>query len=226
MSEKKTIRIECEGSTTADYKSLNHFQGALKSLPEENYQKFKRLILDLGYSFPISVWIDPQKKRQIINGHQTLTTITRLVEQEGYTVGPLPICLVKAKTLKEAKKKVLAAASQMGKVDPDGLHQFLLENEFDLELLQTDFEFPEIDPLHFLATYRSEAEPELTKELDKGSSGAEQPSSLHTRQIQFFLTEEEFQKFGENIKKLQAAYGTQNVTETVFEAVRRAASDA
>ena len=56
----KLIRIACKGSHTLSIVYLQPFQGDLKVLTEENYQRLRKEIIERGFSEPIAIW----QKRQ------------------------------------------------------------------------------------------------------------------------------------------------------------------
>jgi DNA modification methylase len=150
----ESLRIECEGSGVLDIEKLTPFQGALKSLSKDNYLKLKTQMLAEGFSFPIFVW-QHEGSNFIIDGHQRLNTLTKMRE-EGYKVPPIPIASVKAPTYKAAKKKVLAAASVYGRVDEQGLYEFLNNAAIDIDELVEKFDLPHIDMEKFQAGYSPE----------------------------------------------------------------------
>lgn len=53
MSE---IKVTCSGAKTAKYTDIKPLQGSLKKLTNQNYEKLKKEIIELGFSEPISVW--------------------------------------------------------------------------------------------------------------------------------------------------------------------------
>lgn len=146
------IKISCTGATHIDYTELVPFQGNLKELSKANYAKLRKEILELGFSEPISVWKN-DGKYYVLNGHQRLRTIRELVESEHYTCPPLPVNLVEASDIKEAKKKILALTSQYGKITDQGLYEFLNESSIDITEAEESFSFPEIDFKDFKDEY-------------------------------------------------------------------------
>ncbi len=140
---KPAIRIACRGATTADIAELREFQGNLKSLSERDYEKLKAMILDRGFSFPIAVWLRDSSKF-ILDGHQRLRVLRQLRE-DGYDIPPVPVDVIEAETFKEAKTKLLAAASQFGKVEGDGLYEFLTEADLEVDEVIESMRLPEID---------------------------------------------------------------------------------
>ncbi len=140
------LEIKCSGATTANVKELLDFQGDLKTLSDDNYIKFRAELLELGYSEPISVWIDPSGKKYVLNGHQRRKTILNMIS-EGIEVDDLPINLVDADDLKQAKRKVLALTSQYGEMSQDGLKDFCEKNSFEFDEMIKDFRFPELEAM-------------------------------------------------------------------------------
>ena len=151
----KSIEITCQGAATIDHKELEPFQGELKSLSKENYSKLKKMITELGFSEPISVW-QTNDGLKILNGHQRLRTITEMVEKEGYHCPPIPVNWVEAENYDQAKRKVLALTSQYGKMETQGLYEFLSDSDIQPHQLGTDYHFPEINTDEFVDEYYKE----------------------------------------------------------------------
>jgi DNA modification methylase len=151
---ERTIRIACQGALTLPHSELVPFQGGLKSLGEEDYAKLKTEITERGFSEPISVW-QSDGKNFILNGHQRLRTVQQMA-QEGWEIPPLPVSLIFASSYKEAKHKCLSLASQYGKVEGDGLYEFIMDAELDPEMVFDSFRFPEIDFEDFKAEFFDE----------------------------------------------------------------------
>lgn len=140
---RKEVAIKCQGAATRTLKELEGFQGALKTLSDANAAKLKKEILELGFSEPISVW-QQDGHCYILNGHQRVAVLLSLRDVDGYRIPPLPISLIEAKSLDEAKRKVLALTSQYGEMTEEGLLGFMAENEISLDEIELSFNFPEI----------------------------------------------------------------------------------
>jgi len=121
---------------------LKDFQGNLKELSQENYGKLKKEILRHGFSEPVSVWRH-DGKWVILNGHQRVRTLQGL-KAEGYKIPKVPVSVIHAKDVKDAKERVLALTSQFGQITDDGLYEFMNEAGLDVAYLD-DLRFPEID---------------------------------------------------------------------------------
>lgn len=144
--EERAIRITCKGASELPYTELVPLQGDLKNLSMENFQKLRRQIIDLGFSDPVVVW-KHEEKWYIISGHQRLRTIKQMVEDEGYTCPPLPVSIVEADNVTQAKKKILALTSQYGEITESGLVDFIEDAGLDAAELDASFRFPEIGNL-------------------------------------------------------------------------------
>lgn len=142
MSLPRIVEIKCKGSINLKIEDLNDFQGNLKDLSTESYEKLKKQMLELGFSEPISVWRN-KDKWWILNGHQRLRTLKKM-KADGIIIPEIPASEIQAKDIKEAKKKVLALTSQYGQMTNEGLYEFLNEANIQFEELDV-FRFPEID---------------------------------------------------------------------------------
>lgn len=152
MAKGLKVSIACEGAAVVDIDDLTELQGNLKVLPEEQYQKLKKSIIELGFSFPVQSWKSGGKK-YILDATQRTRTLKRMRDEDGYEIPPLPVIWVSAKDRKEAVRKLLAAASQYGQVTPDGLHELITHFKLDIEELRMDMSFPEIKMDSFIEAY-------------------------------------------------------------------------
>jgi len=150
----ETIRIECKGSATKDLSQLEDFQGDLKRLSKENANRLRNEIKTLGFSEPVSVW-QHEGRCYILNGHQRVAVL-RQMAAEGFEIPALPVSVVEATSIAEAKRKVLALTSQYGEITSDGLSSFLEDAQISLEEAMESFRFPEVD-LALLAGPESDA---------------------------------------------------------------------
>jgi hypothetical protein len=144
------IRITCKGAALVPVADLLDFQKGLKTLSDADYQKLKVLIDKYGFSFPFFIW-KHKNKHNIIDGHQRLTTVKRML-QEGWTLpgDKLPVDWIEAQSEKEAKEKVLMAVGQYGKYTGDTLLEFIKVGELDFEVLASNLELPQIDMDRFI----------------------------------------------------------------------------
>lgn len=142
---KKAIEIKCKGAGELAITQLTPLQGAFKVLTEDNAQRLRRELVDDGFIEPISVWEDPESaKTYILNGHQRYTVLMDL-RADGYAIPQLPVNFVTATDLNDAKRKILALASQYGSVSTTGLSSLLSELGIEIEAAQEFLNFPEID---------------------------------------------------------------------------------
>ena len=147
----KEVSIKCRGATTLPLSSLVDFQGNLKSLSEESYSKLKQQMLDMGFSEPISVWKNGDKNF-ILNGHQRVKTLQRMVA-DGFSVPDVPCNIVEADNVSDAKRKLLSLASQYGKVEAQGLYDFMQDSGISYQDFSENFSLPEIDLKEFENNY-------------------------------------------------------------------------
>src|SRR5690606_14927673 len=109
-------------------------------------------ILTLGFSEPISTWLH-EGTYYILNGHQRLKTILRMINEEGYQPVSLPINLVEAESIEQAKRKVLSLTSQYGQVTEEGLHEFMVTAGIAPSELSAHYRLPEIEVPAFIEKF-------------------------------------------------------------------------
>lgn len=151
----KTIQIKCTGAGLLSHKEMTPFQGDLKTLSTENYEKLKKEILELGFSEPISVWKN-DGKFYLLNGHQRHRVLTQMSDKEGYYIPAVPVNFIEAIDEREAKKKILSLTSQFGEITDQGLYEFMHDSDISFPEINDSFRFPEIDLDKFKEEYFSD----------------------------------------------------------------------
>ena len=66
------------------------FQGELKTLSKEAYQKLRKEIVDLGFVSPVHVWKGEDGKPRILDGHQKLDKFGFSFIIRAHGIGDLP----------------------------------------------------------------------------------------------------------------------------------------
>jgi ParB family chromosome partitioning protein len=150
MAQEKTVLIACEGIKTADIDDFSPLQGDLKTLADSDYAGLKAEIIEEGFSFSLHVWEEGEIK-WIEDGHQRITALKRM-RAEGWTVPAIPYSLVFADDIQQAKRKLLGGASSYGKVQEEGLRDFLSTMKIDPTRLM-NFNFQTIEMPKFIATH-------------------------------------------------------------------------
>lgn len=160
----KTVRIACEGAAVIDINELTEFQGTLKTLNGDAYNKLRMSIIELGFSFPIHAWKN-SGKTFILDAHQRVATLKRMRDEDGYIIPLLPVVWIEAANKKEAAKKLLAATSQYGEVTYSGLDEFIKTFDIDVKKLDMTFQFPEINIPRFENTFYPDSDETEAKEV-------------------------------------------------------------
>jgi hypothetical protein len=161
--ENKTdnhIKIKVEGAGLLGLDKFEEFQGDLKTLDEESYQSLRKVIIRDGVTFVPHIWIQDDcdiKHHYILDGHQRIKTIRRMMKEDGFICPYLPYAETKAESFHRAKEILLTAASQYGKVTPKGLFEFMTENEIEIEDISV-IRMPEIDMSAFKIDFFSDSE--------------------------------------------------------------------
>lgn len=158
-SPDKEIKITCQGQKYLPIDQLKTFQGNLKELHEDEYEKLKRSILKYGFSFPVFVW-----QGYMLDGHQRVFTVNKLLS-EGYTIGDIPVVEIEAKDKTEAAEKLLVLNSHYAKITDEGLYEFVNEMELDFESLAGDLELSDFDMDRFVEGYMKDEKEEKEDDI-------------------------------------------------------------
>lgn len=152
------IRLACRGAGSVNYKTLVNFQGDLKTLSEEAYQRIRSSIIRFGFMEPISVWND-EGVLKMLNGHQRLTAVKRMVELEGFKPIKLPVNYIDAENYEDAKLRVLALTSDYGQMTQAGAVNYLADMNVTHDDLVTFLQLRQVD---LSAIFQSAAEAKLS----------------------------------------------------------------
>jgi hypothetical protein len=171
------VRIAYGNPVSLSIDELHDFQGELKSLSKENYEKLKKEILETGFAFAPHVWFDPEKQKYfIVDAHQRKRTLLQM-KRDGYQNPMLPCIPVKAKDYHEAKRRVLQGTSQYGVIESQGLYEFMMESSLDPTMILDNFRLPDIDPNMFMQEYFTEPETEGNGDEDATPEPPKEPKS-------------------------------------------------
>lgn len=166
-NEPNAVRVACTGSELVEIDELYELQGELKSLSDDAFRALRDEILWTGFAFPIYAWRDPDDKLLIVGGHQRKRVLSALRE-EGKEVPAVPIVLVEAADIKEARRRVLQDVAQYGVVERQGLYEFMHLAELSLPDLETNFRIPDIN----IESFSSEFFEDLDGSEGDGAGGA------------------------------------------------------
>lgn len=140
------VMIACKGVGIVGLADFDEFQGELKKLPEENYVKLKKSLLDLGFSSPFHLWRSPADGRwKTIDGHQRRRALERMRDEGAFVPSHYPYVEVMAPDEQTAKKKILALVAQYGQLDQEGLREFATGAGIEFKFIEEHYEFPEVD---------------------------------------------------------------------------------
>jgi len=150
-----------------DYRKLKHFQGELKFLSKDNYNKLLLSIEKNGFFVPMFIWFS-EGEAYVLDAHQRLRVLNNEGIEFDNTGFEVPYVEIEAKDKKEAASKLLVLSSQYGTITQEGIDEFIATFELPemeiKELTNFDgiFEFPLLPP----EPQNLEVEPELDVEVD------------------------------------------------------------
>jgi hypothetical protein len=141
----RSIDIAYDNLESVSINALNDFQGDLKELSEKSYAKLSAEIATTGFAFAPHAWRNPKdSKWYLVDGHQRIKTVRRMMKESGLRVNRIPVIPVRARSYEEAKRRVLQAASQYGEIIPQGMFDFMKGAKLGLEDMAS-FDFPTLD---------------------------------------------------------------------------------
>lgn len=147
MAKEVLVKIDTGKTLPLDY--LKPLQGELKELSEESAKKLKASILKYGFIFPIFAWENPSDGDvYILDGHQRRIVLEQLRDKK-YIIPQLPVVMIPAENIDDAKAKLASAASHFGEFTAGGIQSFFDSFKFDSSLFETinipTFGVPEFD---------------------------------------------------------------------------------
>ena len=127
------IPVKCDPQGKLDRVPLDQieeFQGGLKSLGVKEYNKLKQSIAEKGFIVPCFAWRNGSDKWKLLDGHQRV----RVIRKEGWQIdGGIPIVEILADNERDAKEKLLVIIGRYGRIEGQGLYEFLDGTGIDLE---------------------------------------------------------------------------------------------
>lgn len=227
------IKISGRGAALVSYRDLLNFQGDLKILSEESYQRIRASILKFGFMEPISVWLDDDRLK-MLNGHQRLSAVKRMIDNENYEPVDLPINYIEALNYQDAKLRVLALTSEYGQMTQAGAVNFLA----DMNLTSVDLDqFAQLRQIDINSILSSIGETHVASrgpdEFDVGNMVAGLGNSpiapvdptvrndpmTGLRLMQIFLTNDQLEDVKSKIDRIMTHYKVENTTEAILRSI-------
>jgi DNA modification methylase len=161
--------ISCQGAgvcTLDELQELHHF----KTLTDEDYVACRNNLTVNGFSFPFSIWTDPQGVKFTVDGHMRLQVIKRMRDEGATIPQEYPINLVFAKDKEEAAKKIIASESKYGDINPAEFTEFLEEYNIDWDSVEDWADIPGLDTELWTGSEVTEDEPPAVDEQNPSVS--------------------------------------------------------
>lgn len=215
--EQKVIRITVTSAATLPLDSLEPFQGDLKTLGREDFERLRADMISEGMGLTMHVW-QSEGHNYIIDGHQRVTALKMMRENEGFTIPDLPVAFIQADSFAGAKRRVLAAISVAGKYTEKSLFEFVKNADIPFDQVVANYSFPSIDMSKFTAMFNINSDPQL--QITPAPSGG--MGSANVSQLQLFYSTEDRAVFDDLVGRLSRVYGKDNVSDVVLEALRAA----
>lgn len=141
--KKTSLDVVFDKTIKLDARLLKDFQGDLKTLSTDNYQKLRKQLEAEGFAEPVTAF-ELNGDYYLLNGHQRVRTL-QMMMSEGVSVPNIPVNLVTVRDRKHAKRLVLGLTSQYGEISADGLSNFCIDAEIGMDWITEHVRFPEVD---------------------------------------------------------------------------------
>jgi hypothetical protein len=187
MEGKKIVIHNLNNLPTISYRSLTILQGDLKTLSEKDKLKLCKSIIKHGFFVPAFVW-KSEDAMYILDATQRYYSLEAL-EENGYSIPPIPYVEIPARDKKDAAEKLLQITSRYGKINPET--DFFKQLDIDLEHMD-EIEIPELK-IDFDTDFESFAD--IIKDFNENDP----EGASHT--ITFVFTEEDHKMITEYISK-------------------------
>lgn len=128
--------VSAPGTTLLDYRFIVPFQGELKDLSEKNYNKLLASFNKHGFFVPIFIWQNG-KDNWCLDGHGRLRVLNKEKIEFDNTGYEIPVHLIQAEDITDAKEKLLKITSQYQQITYEGLQNYIDEAELvDVEIYE------------------------------------------------------------------------------------------
>lgn len=117
----KSLAIRCTYSELAPIGALESIQGNLKQ--EHDIDRLAESMRRYGIVYPVFCWKPSPTEYRIVDGVHRLKALARL-KGDGYEIEYVPVVVIPAQNLDEAKKLLLLAVSRYSKVTDAGFREF------------------------------------------------------------------------------------------------------
>lgn len=157
-----------EGTSLLDYRQIESFQGELKDLSEAEYNKLLESFKKHDFFVPEFIW-QHEGHNYCLDGHGRQRVLLKEqieFENTGYQI---PVVLIEADNIKDAKEKLLKITSQYQKITQEGLDAYIAQAELpEAEIYQA----VSFDALSLLgvSTEEPEVEEDEAPEVDEGGA--------------------------------------------------------
>ncbi len=139
MANDKAIIIKCEGKEYIDINDLVPFQGKLKSITSDDFNKLKRSLIKDGLPLGFHIWKD-KGKNFIMDGHHR-QLVMKSLRDDGYFIAPVPCNPIIANSKKEAAKAILVSNSKYARMSESSISDYMIEHELSIDdLLELDIQ--------------------------------------------------------------------------------------
>ena len=142
--EAAEVIIKCKGADEVsldELQLLHHF----KTITDDDYARGRNILIERGFKFPFSVWLDGENGKWTIDGNQRLTILKKMREEGVKMPEKFPINYVIADSKQDAAKDIIASESKFAEINPDEFSTFLEDNSINWEEVEDWANIPDLE---------------------------------------------------------------------------------
>ena len=203
--EEKVIKIQCSSDVYMNFADMIPFEDNPREITPLGLQKLKKSILELGIFKPFLVW---KQGNRIIGGNQRYAVLNYLVEQEGYTIGQLPVTYL---DVPEGLARTIVLRDNQS--DGDWAYEELSTYLADLERFGIDKELSGFSEREMTDLQKlSQSSEQLRASLEKEAEGHDIGQMLQKKfGVSFKVPEDKWAFFQQAMKEVRAETKTDDV---------------
>lgn len=191
------IIVACDAPLKLAPEVLLPSQDSLKTMSHEDSEKLSRSIEKHGIDFSLTVWKDKKGQYHLVDGHGRIALIQHKIQSGEWCVPEVPCVNTHAKTLQDAKMKILRSSSTYHKITNQGLYEFAIGDlGLNIDSL-TEFSLPDFSFPDFKMEF---GDGSVGESLDKSSLSDRETVSedsyrnQHIKGLNLFYSNEEFHR--------------------------------
>lgn len=136
------VHVKCEGAILValdELQEMHHF----KTQTDTDYVKLRNVLIERGFKFPFTIWIDEAGTKWTVDGRSRLKTLKRMRDENVKLPDRFPANLIGADTKEDAAKDIIASESKFADINEGDFTEFLSDYNIDWDSVDAWANIPE-----------------------------------------------------------------------------------